>query len=280
MLRSTPQIFNNTRYRMIGEGPPLLLLHGYPQTHVMWHKVAERLKAHYTLIMPDLRGYGVSNKPIGVENYTKRAMAADSLALMTHLGFHEFFLCGHDRGGRVAHRLTYDNPDRVKKLAVLDIAPTREMYEETGVEFAKLYWHWFFLILPAPFPEKMIEADAKAYWLKKCGTGSASMSAFTDEVLADYLLHFTPETIHASCDDYRAAVTLDIIDDNAETHKMTTPMLALWGKNGAVHKCFNVLDLWRKRALHVEGEALHGGHYLAEECPDAVSARLKAFFKP
>jgi haloacetate dehalogenase len=278
MFETPPLFYKNTRYRTFGKGEPLLLLHGYPQTHVMWHKVTPLLQEHYTLIMPDLRGYGGSHKPEGVENYTKRAMAEDILDLMTHLGYAEFYLCGHDRGGRVAHRLTYDNPERVKKLAVLDIAPTREMYAETGVEFAKLYWHWFFLILPAPFPEKMIEADAKAYWLKKCGSGLAGMTPFTPEALADYLSHFTQETIHASCDDYRASVTLDLEHDNAETHKMTTPMLALWGENGAVHKCFNVLELWRKRALKVEGEALKGGHYLAEECPEVVAEKLKAFF--
>lgn len=278
MLTTLPLVYKNIRYRTLGNGEPLLLLHGYPQTHVMWHKVAPLLQEDFMLIMPDLRGYGGSYKPNGIENYTKRAMASDILDLMIHLGHEHFYLAGHDRGGRVAHRLTYDNPERVKKLAVLDIAPTREMYAKTGVEFAKLYWHWFFLILPTPFPERMIEADAKAYWLKKCGSGSAGMSPFTDEALQDYLFHFTKETIRASCDDYRAAATLDIADDDAETHKMKTPMLALWGENGAVHKCFDVLELWRKRAMNVQGEALKGGHYLAEECPELVAEKLKVFF--
>lgn len=267
------------RVRIMGRGAPLLLLHGYPQTHVMWHKVAPLLAQNYKLIMPDLRGYGASSKPLGVENYTKRLMAQDMSLLMKQLGHSTYYVCGHDRGGRVAHRLAYDNPLAVKKLAVLDIAPTREMYRETGEAFAKAYWHWFFLIQPAPFPERMIEADATAYWKKKCGSGSAGMKAFTDEALADYLAHFTKETIHASCEDYRASATLDIAHDNAETAKIQMPMLALWGENGAVHACFNVLGLWRKRASNVCGEALPSGHYMAEEIPELVAEKLQDFFR-
>jgi haloacetate dehalogenase len=267
------------RTRILGQGEPLLLLHGYPQTHIMWHKIAWLLKDKYTLVMPDLRGYGGSSKPLGVENYTKRAMAADMAGLMTSLGFNEFLLCGHDRGGRVSHRLAYDNPTRVKKLAVLDIAPPREMYNLTGEAFAKAYWHWFFLILPAPFPENMINFDREAYWKKKCGSGSAGLTPFASEALHDYLTHFTKETVHASCDDYRASATLDIAHDDAETMKLPMPLLALWGEHGAVNKCFDVLDLWRKRAENVQGKTLPTGHYMAEEQPEMVARELIKFFE-
>jgi haloacetate dehalogenase len=263
------------RYRIGGQGPFLLLLHGYPQTHFMWHKVAPLLQEHFTLVMPDLRGYGQSSKGLSM---TKREMAQDFIALMDSLGAKEFYLCGHDRGGRVAHRLGYDHPTRVKKLITLDIAPTREMYQETGVDFAKAYWHWFFLILPKPFPENMILADPKAYWLKKCGSGSAGLSPFSDEALADYLNCFNEETIYASCEDYRMSATLDIEHDNAETQKLSTPLLALWGANGAVNACFDVLSLWRERAENVSGFTLNCGHYMAEECPQEVASAIKEFF--
>jgi haloacetate dehalogenase len=178
----------------------------------------------------------------------------------------------------VAHRLAYDYPTRVKKLVTLDIAPTREMYHATGEAFAKAYWHWFFLILPAPFPENMILSDPKAYWRKKCGSGSAGLTAFTPEALADYLTCFTPKTIHDSCEDYRASVGQDKLHDDEEQDKLQTPLLALWGEHGAVHACFDVLALWRMRASNVQGFALKGGHYLAEECPESVAKAMKDFF--
>jgi haloacetate dehalogenase len=271
------------RLRTGGSGPPLLLLHGYPQTHALWHKVAPRLARRFTVVAADLRGYGDSGKPETTADhapYSKRAMAQDMAEVMTALGHECFFVCGHDRGARVSHRLALDHAERVRRLAVLDIAPTREMYAGTTDLFARLYWHWFFLITPAPFPERMIGADADAYWLKKCGSGSAGLSAFSAEALAEYLRCFRdPAAIHASCEDYRAAATIDIAHDDADGgKKVECPLLVLWGQNGVIERCFDALALWRQRASDVRGHALPGGHYLAEECPDLVAEELERFF--
>ena len=266
-----------------GSGPALLLLHGYPQTHAMWHKVAPLLAPHFSLVAADLRGYGASSKPPSDPDhlaYSKRAMAADMAELMARLGHERFFLAGHDRGGRVAHRLALDHPDRVRRIAVLDIAPTREMYAHTTDGFARAYWHWFFLIQPAPFPERMIGADPDAYWLKKCGSGSAGLSPFTPEALRRYRDAFRdPDVIRASCEDYRAAASVDLLHDDADgDRKLTCPLLALWGANGAIEAHFDCLDLWRRRAEDVRGRPLPGGHYLAEELPETVAAELASFF--
>lgn len=266
-----------------GEGPPLLLLHGYPQTHAMWHKVAPALAKRFTLVCADLRGYGDSSKPETTADhapYSKRAMAQDMAEVMTALGHETFFVGAHDRGARVAHRLALDHAGRVQKLATLDIAPTREMYRGTTETFARLYWHWFFLITPAPFPERMIGADSDAYWLKKCGSGSAGLTPFTQEALEEYLRCFRdPAAIHATCEDYRAAALIDIAHDDADgAKKVACPLLALWGKTGAIERCFDAVALWRERAEDVRGHALPGGHYLAEEVPDLVTAEFERFF--
>ena len=264
-----------------GSGPPLLLLHGYPQTHALWHKIAPRLASRFTIVAPDLRGYGDSSKPAGgPAAYTKRAMAKDMAEVMSTFGHKRFHVCGHDRGGRVAHRLALDHAERVIKLATLDIAPTREMYANTTDAFARAYWHWFFLILPVPRPERLIGADPDLYWREKCGSGSAGMTPFSPEALDEYLRCFrNPDTIRASCEDYRAAATLDIADDDADNGKLVDcPMLALWGKYGAIEKCFDALALWRLRARDVRGHALETGHYMAEEAPDAVAEELERFF--
>lgn len=271
------------RVRTGGEGPPLLLLHGYPQTHVLWHKVAERLRDRYTLVCADLRGYGDSQKPPTDADhapYSKRAMAQDMAEVMTALGHARFFVGAHDRGARVAHRLALDHAERVLKLGTLDIAPTREMYAGTTDAFARAYWHWFFLIQPAPFPERMIGADPEAYWRKKCGSGSAGLAPFAPEALAHYLRCFAdPAVIHGSCEDYRAAAGIDIRhDDEDGGRKLTQPLLALWGANGIIGKCFDPLALWRERAQDVRGHALPGGHYLAEELPDPVAQAFATFF--
>ena len=271
------------RVRTGGQGPALLLLHGYPQTHALWHKLADRLSRRFTLVCADLRGYGDSEKPpTDAEHapYSKRAMARDMAEVMAALGHQRFFVGAHDRGARVGHRLALDHPGRVARLATLDIAPTREMYAGTGDAFARAYWHWFFLIQPAPFPERMIGADPEAYWRKKCGSGSAGLSPFSKEALADYLRCFAdPATIHASCEDYRAAATIDIRhDDEDGGRKLEQPLLALWGEHGVIGRCFDPLALWRLRAADVRGHSLPGGHYLAEELPDAVAAEFLAFF--
>jgi haloacetate dehalogenase len=271
------------RLRTGGSGPALLLLHGYPQTHVLWHKVAPRLAERYTVVAADLRGYGDSGKPETTGDhapYSKRAMALDMAEVMTTLGHDRFFLAGHDRGGRVAHRLALDHTDRVMKLAVLDIAPTREMYRGTTEAFARAYWHWFFLITPAPFPERMIGADPDAYWLKKCGSGSAGLTPFAPAALAEYLRCFRdPAVIHASCEDYRAAAGIDIAHDDADgDRRLECPLRVLWGQNGVIESCFDALALWRRRASDVSGRALSGGHYLAEELPDEVAKEFEHFF--
>ncbi len=269
--------------RVGGDGPAVLLLHGYPQTSAMWHRVARDLARDYTVVCADLRGYGRSSKPATTDDhapYSKRAMAADMAAAMSHFGAERFFVGAHDRGARVAHRLAADFPDRVRALATLDIAPTREMYRNTTEAFARAYWHWFFLIQKAPFPERMIGADPEAYWRKKCGSGSAGMTPFAPEALEEYLACFAdPATIHGSCEDYRAAALIDIDHDDADgAFKLPMPVRALWGANGIIGKCFDPLALWRQRAERVGGHALPGGHYLAEECPDLVIAEFRDLF--
>jgi haloacetate dehalogenase len=275
------------RARTGGDGPPLLLLHGYPQTHAMWHRVAARLKDRFTIVAADLRGYGDSFRPAGEPGHaqmSKRAMAADMVAVMQALGHGRFAIGAHDRGARVAHRMALDHEDSVSRLATLDIAPTREMYANTTDAFARAYWHWFYLIQPAPFPERMIGADPDAYWLKKCGSGPAGMTPFAPEALAHYLRCFRdPDVIHSSCEDYRAAASIDIAHDDEDdtlaggARKMAQPLLALWGAHGAVHRCFNVAALWAERASDMRGHALPGGHYLAEELPDLVAAEFANF---
>ena len=267
-----------------GSGPPLLLLHGYPQTHVMWHKVAPRLAERFTVVAPDLRGYGNSSKPesaLDHSTYSKRTMAQDMVVLMTSLGFDRFSILAHDRGARVAHRLALDSPEVVSRMVLLDIAPTREMYSNTHDRFARAYWHWFFLIQPAPLPERMIGVDPKGYWLKKCGSGSAGLEPFTPEALAAYLDAFDdPAAIAASCEDYRAAATIDLVhDDEDGGRKIECPICVLWGDKGVIEAHFDCLALWRIRAEHVEGEALPGGHYLPEEVPDDVVARTLEFLR-
>lgn len=266
-----------------GSGPALLLLHGYPQTHAMWHAIAPRLAEHYTVIAADLRGYGRSSKPPTDAHhrpYSKREMARDMVEIMERLGHSSFFVGSHDRGSRVGHRMAIDWPTRVRRLAVLDIAPTREMYRNTTQEFARAYWHWFFLIQKAPLPEMLINAAPRDYWLIKCGSGSAGLAPFADAALEDYLKAWSdPATVHAACEDYRAAAGIDIEhDDEDGDAKIAMPLLALWGEHGVIERCFDCLALWRQRASNVRGHALPGGHYLAEELPDAVFEAFHQFF--
>lgn len=269
------------RVRHGGDGPPVLLLHGNPQTSAMWRHVAPALADRFTCVCPDLRGYGFSSKPPAGENhvnYSKRAMAQDMVEVMEALGHTRFDLCGHDRGGRVAHRLAYDHPERVARLAVLDIAPTREMYRDTNVDLAKAYWHWFFMILPHPMPEDMMMADPDRFWLAKCGRQTGDTAVF-GEALEEYLTAFRdPETIRGSCEDYRAAATIDIDHDDAETGRLQMPLLVLWGKEGTIERCFDPLALWRERAEDVRGRALPCAHYMPEEIPEQITAELAAFF--
>ena len=265
------------------DGPPLLLLHGYPQTLAIWHKMAPRLARRYNVVASDLRGYGDSGKPPADAThaaYSKREMARDQVELMAALGHGRFFLCGHDRGARVAHRLAVDHPDRVAKVAVLDIAPTLAMYEQTTEAFARAYWHWFFLILPPYIPERMIGADAKAYLRAKMAD-SLSRGVFAPEAWAEYERCLTPGAIHASCEDYRAAAGIDLDHDRADRDAkrgIRCPLLALWGERGIIGSCFRPLDEWKRVAADVRGRGLPAGHYLPEEVPDLVAAEIETFF--
>lgn len=264
---------------------PLLLLHGFPQTHAIWHRVAERLRQRFITVMPDLRGYGDSDKPESLPDhstYSKRAMARDVLDLMRSFGFERFFVCGHDRGGRVAHRLALDHPHAVHALAVLDISPTLTMYERTTMEFARAYYHWFFLIQPAPLPERLIGADPVFYLRRKLGGwGSEGLSIFDPSALREYERCFAdPKAVHAMCEDYRAAATIDLTHDREDAaRRIDCPVLALWGERGVVHRLFTPLADWEtKCARGVTGRALPAGHYLPEEAPEALAAELEGFF--
>ena len=267
-------------YRIGGSGPPLLLLHGYPQTSAMWHAVAPRLAETYTVICPDLRGYGRSSKPkLDIAGYSKRAMGSDIFALLDNLGIGRVLIGAHDRGARVAHRMAADAPDRVRALSILDIAPTREMYAHATSAFAADYWHWYWLIQPAPRPERQIGADPDAYWIEKCCKTMEDPHPFARQALVEYLTAFRdPAAIHGSCQDYRAAYTVDIADDDTDQSLLSVPFQALWGKAGAIEAHFDCLALWRLRAQQVEGCALEGGHYLAEESPEAVLEQWLPFF--
>jgi haloacetate dehalogenase len=269
------------RVRHGGSGPPLLLLHGNPQTSAMWRHQAAALRDAFTLVCPDLRGYGFSSKPPPGENhinYSKREMARDMVEVMTALGFGQFGLAGHDRGGRVAHRLAYDWPDKVRRLAVLDIAPTREMYAGTTDAMARAYWHWFFMILPHPMPERMMAADPDRFWMDKCVRQGGGEAIF-GEALEEYLTAFRdPETIRGSCEDYRAAATVDIDHDDEESGKLPMPVLCLWAKHGTVEACYDPLVLWRLRADDVRGQAFVCGHYMPEEIPDQITTEFRSFF--
>jgi haloacetate dehalogenase len=264
-----------------GAGPPLLLLHGYPQTHVMWHKVAPFLARDFTIVATDLRGYGDSSKPeSGPDHagYSKRAMAQDQVEVMAQLGFETFFVAGHDRGGRVAHRMALDHRERVKKLAVLDIVPTRRLYADSTREFAIAYFWWFFLIQPAPLPETLI-GNSVEYWLSE-KLGKAAPGAITSAAFAEYLRCYrNSETIHASCEDYRAAASIDLAHDEADIDRMVEcPLLALWGERAPMHRLYDVAATWRERAINVTGKSLPGTHYFVEEIPELVAGELERFF--
>ncbi len=266
-----------------GNGPPLLLLHGYPQTHVIWHKVASRLARHFTVIATDLRGYGDSAKPAGGEAhaaYSKRAMALDQVEVMEALGFGRFFVAGHDRGGRVTHRMALDHADRVLKAAVLDIVPTRTVYRTIGKEVATGYYHWFFLIQEFDLPERLIGADPEYYLRRKIGHWSRVGDSFAPAAMAEYIRCFSdPRTIHATCEDYRAAAGIDLEHDEADLdNKITCPLLALWGGRGLVGRNYDVPATWRERAVDVSGRAVDCGHFLPEEAPEETLSELIRFF--
>ena len=270
--------------RIGGSGPPLLLLHGNPLTHVMWHKIAPRLAEEFTVVAADLRGYGDSSKPPGGEDhggYSFRAMADDQAEVMRSLGFERFCVAGHDRGGRAAHRMALDHPRRVAKVAFLDIVPTHHMLNNIKRQWAVDSYHWFFMAQPCDYPEAMIEAYGfERYIRRKLDKKGVGMSAFTPEALAEYIRCCTRENIHAVCEDYRAAVSIDLEHDEADlAAKIAMPMLVLWGEKSHVNRSYKPMEAWRERASDVRGRMLPCGHYPAEQAPEETFAELRGFFR-
>jgi len=259
-----------------GSGPPLLLLHGSPQTHVMWHKVAPRLAESFTVVLTDLRGYGDSSKPAGGgthADYSKRAMANDQVQVMRALGFDRFAVAGHDRGARVTWRLAVEHPGVVTRAAVLDIVPLPYSMLSNG--FATEYFHWYFLIQPAPLPETLIGRSAE-FWVRgRC----RDRDGITPEALAEYVRCYTPDAIHGNCEDYRAGATIDLEHAGGDGDRLVEcPLLVLWGRDSTVGRLYDVMDVWRRHGRDVRGFALPGRHFIAEECPDATFEALRAFF--
>lgn len=271
--------------RIEGSGPPMLLLHGHPQTHAIWHRVWPELTRHRTCVAADLRGYGDSDKPAASADhaaYSKREMAADMVGLMQALGHSRFEVLAHDRGARVAHRLALDHPGAVTRLMLLDIAPTLDMYEGTTRAFAQAYYHWFWLIQPAPLPETMIERDPVFYLRSVMGGRPGGLAHFSEAAMAEYeRAARLPGWATGICEDYRASAALDLEHDRAGRaagERVRQPLRVLWGERGAVGKNFDVLGLWRAVADDASGGPLAGAHYLAEESPDALLAQARAFF--
>lgn len=272
------------RYRHGGDGPPLLLLHGNPLTHVSWHKVAGPLAERYHVVAADLRGYGDSSAPPPVRdhaNYSFRAMAQDQVALMRHLGFEEFFVAGHDRGARTVHRMCLDHPDRVRKAALLDIVPSQYIYTHTSKEWALRSWHWSFMAQPADLPERMMGAvPPEWYMAKKLSKPGIGLAPFSEEAFTEYVRCFTPKTIMGSCEDYRATATYDFELDTADLdRKVDMPLLVVWGRRSHTHTVFrDLLPIWRERATDVVGGPLDCGHYVNEEVPEEVLRAFVDFF--
>jgi haloacetate dehalogenase len=266
------------RVRHGGQGPPLLLLHGHPQTHMMWHALAPRLAQDFTVVATDLRGYGESSKPPTTSDhrpYSKRVMAQDQVAIMHQLGFDSFYVAGHDRGGRCAYRMALDHPACVRKLAVLDIIPTGEAFRRADMAFGLGFWHWFFLAQPFPLPEQLIGCNPDNYYFR------SGRERFDPEALADYLrCCHNPETIHAMCEDYRAGATIDYQLDEADRGRVRIhcPLLVLWSQHGELEQWYDVCAIWRAWADDVRGKSLDCGHYLAEEAPDETYTELYQFF--
>lgn len=285
-LQSIAVDAGSIRLRLGGRGSPLLLLHGNPQTHLMWHAVAPALARRYTVICPDLRGYGGSHKPPASADhaaYAKREMARDMVQVMAHFGHQRFRVASHDRGARVAHRLALDHPERVERLAVLDIVPTLEHFERTDMSFALGYYHWFWFAQRHPFPENLISAAPETWFFAHTSREPKGDDFFHSEALADYLAAVrNPEMIRGMCEDYRAAATIDLEHDRASRaagDKIRCPLLVLWGAHGKIGSWYDALAIWRDYcAAEVGGGPVASGHYLAEEAPDEVLGWLENFF--
>jgi len=275
---------NGTTINLVkgGDGPPLLLLHGYPQTHTIWHKIAPRLAEEFTVVAADLRGYGDSGKPHGDPEhlaYSKRTMAQDQVDVMEQLGFDSFFLAAHDRGARVAHRLTKDHPQRVRKLATLDIIPTHRMFQVVNKEMATNTYHWFFLIQPYDFPERVIGADPDYFIRSRFQRVNNAATVFPPEALEEYVRCFSdPAAIHGVCEDYRAGASIDLVHDEGDLEqKVTCPLLVLWSETGYMGRTQDVPQVWRDYATDIRGHSLNCGHYLAEEMPEETYAAIRGF---
>jgi haloacetate dehalogenase len=266
-----------------GGGPPVLLLHGYPQHRGMWRDVAPRLAERFTIVASDLRGYGQSDAPTGDarhEGYSKRQMAADQVALMRALDLERFAICGHDRGGRVAHRMCLDHPESVSAAVFIDIVPTRHLFQTTDAAFASAYYHWFFLSQPADLPERLIGADAGYFVRTTLDRWSAPEFTFPDDVAQSYVAAFGAETIHASCEDYRAAATIDLEHDAGDAdRRIACPLLVLWGERGAMHRLYDVPGTWHGRADAITTRSLPCGHFVPEEAPEETTAIVMEFLK-
>ena len=273
----------NINYKIGGKGEPLLLLHGYPQSHILWRKIAPLFAENYTVICSDLRGYGDSDKPESDKShlaYSKKNMGLDQNELMKKLGFNEYFLVGHDRGGRVAHRMAIDYKENIKKISVLDIVPTSHVFKNTNALLARRYYHWFFLIQSFPHPETMIGNDPEYYIRSKLKMWGANDEYLTEDVLQEYLRCFTPETIHASCEDYRAGASIDLKHHEEDLHKkISCPLQVLWGAKATVEELYDPVKVWKEWAINVEGKSIDCGHFLPEESPIETYDAIIKFFK-
>ena len=268
-------------YRIGGKGDPLLLLHGYPQTHVLWRKIAPLLAKNYTVICSDLRGYGDSDKPKSDKKhfaYSKTNMALDQQELMKKLGYNEYYLVGHDRGGRVAHRMAIDYQKSVKKVSVLDIVPTSHVFENTTAILARRYYHWFFLIQPYPHPETLIGNDPEYYIRSKLRMWGSNSDYLSDDIIKEYIRCFNSETIHASCEDYRAGASIDLVHHKEDfSKKIICPLQVLWGERATVEELYNPIKVWQEWANNVEGHSIDCGHFLPEEKPNETYEAIYKF---
>jgi len=274
----------NINYKIGGKGYPILMLHGYPQTHIMWRKVTPILSQDYTLVCPDLRGYGDSDKPpsdVIHRNYSKKEMAKDQAELMELLGFKEYIVIGHDRGARVAHRMGLDYQDKISKMVLMDIVPTNHVFENANMTLATRYYHWFFLIQKSPFPEKLIGKDPEFYLRSKLFMWGLNEQYISEDIINEYLRCFSnPDTIRASCEDYRAGATIDMEDHISDYHKkIECPLLILWGKKGTVEELYNPIEVWKKWAKNVQGFSIDCGHFIPEERPEETVNYIKNFIK-
>ena len=273
----------NINYKIGGQGEPLLLLHGYPQSHILWRKIAPLFAKDYTVICADLRGYGDSDKPKSDEKhltYSKKTMGLDQNELMKKLGFNEYFLVGHDRGARVAHRMAIDFKESIKKISVLDIVPTSHVFKNTNAILARRYYHWFFLIQSYPHPETMIGNDPEYYIRSKLQMWGANNQYLTEDIIKEYLRCFTTESINASCEDYRAGASIDLVHHEEDLHKkISCPLQVLWGSKATVEELYDPVKVWKEWAINVEGESIDCGHFLPEENPIETYNAIIKFLK-